>query len=62
MTNFEKYKSDLTLDRIARTYPFHCALCPAYPCMEHMRHMPTTMERCTQKIFEWGDKEYNDEF
>lgn len=49
MTNFEKYKENLTAEKFADSMIFNCDSCPAYPCTGD----PTDGTECYDNLFAW---------
>lgn len=58
MTNFEKWKEDLTLEDIAKLFDGLCGSfnCPAYECEEDCDE-DGSFDCCYDKIMWWGSRE-----
>lgn len=54
MTNFKRYKRNLTLEKFADLILFDCDVCPAHPCMDEV---PDDPDVCTEMVIKWGNKE-----
>lgn len=49
MTNFEKYKENLSAERFADSMILNCGGCPAYPCTDS----PTDGTECYDNLLAW---------
>ena len=53
MTNFEKYKQDLTEEIFIDATILNCDGCPCFPCMEEL---PTCGTECEEQLQKWCDE------
>ncbi len=55
MTNFEKYKEELTLSKFVDSMILNCDVCPVYPCRDELHDVG---DECSKELFGWCGEEH----